>query len=209
MTPVNILIVEDHKLIAEAWKTIINSNKGYNVIEQAATEEEAVNAAVSLKPNVVLMDINLKKGDGFSATTRILNKLPRTKIIGLSVHDDLALVKKIMSLGAIGYVTKNSSKEELLTSIKKAVNGEKYICHEIKDKYFDSMLSDEDKPKELTEREIDIVKLIATGLTSKQIGEKLKVSNRTIDTHRHNILKKLQLPNSAQLSIWAKNKGYI
>jgi DNA-binding NarL/FixJ family response regulator len=179
------------------------------VVGIAASSEEAQQMAHSYRPNIVLMDINLKEGDGFEATEAIINKQPKTKVIGLSIHDDTALVKKIISKGALGYLTKNSSKEELIKAIRTVDLGQQYICEEIKDKFLKSMFSNEGDAVELTNREIQIVKLIATGLTSKEIGQNLNVSNRTIDTHRHNILKKLNIPNSAQLGIWAKNKGYI
>lgn len=209
MDTLKILIVDDHNLIVEAWMSILKTVNGFEVTGSASTEKEAIEKAINEKPDVVLMDINLKQGSGFDATEQICNKMAKTRVIGLSIHDDMALVKKIFSKGALGYLTKNSSKDELIEAIKTVYKGEKYICTEIKDKYFKNMMSGEDNQKELTEREIEIVKLIANGLTSKEIGVELNVSNRTIDTHRHNILKKLDLPNSAQLSIWAKNKGYI
>lgn len=206
---VKILIVDDHNLIAEAWESILNAEDDFEVVGRAATESKAIEIALEERPDIVLMDINLAEGDGFSCTSQIYNQLPKTKVIGLSIHDDLALVKKLFSNGASGYLTKNCSSEELIIAINTIKTGEEYICAEIKNKYFQKMMNGDSSSKELTDREIEIVKLIATGLTSKVIGDQLNVSNRTIDTHRHNILKKLDLQNSAQLSIWAKNKGYV
>ncbi|MDX1653231.1 MAG: response regulator transcription factor [Brumimicrobium sp.] len=206
---IKILIVDDHNLIAQAWMSILKAEQSMEVVGIATGETEAIQMAQAYRPNIVLMDINLKQGDGFEATKTIMNKLPKVNVIGLSIHDDTALVKKLLSNGAKGYLTKNSSKEELIRAIEKVDSGEQYICEEIKDKFVKTMFGTESSEPELTNREIEIVKLIAGGLTSKEIGNILNVSNRTVDTHRHNILKKLNLPNSAQLSIWAKNKGYI
>lgn len=206
---IKILIVDDHNLIAEAWESILNAEDNFEVIGKATTEREAIEIALEESPDIVLMDINLAEGDGFSCTSQIYGQLPKTKILGLSFHDDLTLIKKLFSNGASGYLTKTSSFKELITAIDTINNGEEYICTEVKNKYFKQMMNDNDTSKELTNREIEIVKLIAAGLTSIVIGDQLNVSNRTIDTHRHNILKKINLHNSAQLGIWAKNKGYI
>ncbi|MEX2484601.1 MAG: response regulator transcription factor [Brumimicrobium sp.] len=206
---IKILIVDDHNLIAQAWTSILQAEADLEVVGIATGSEDAFQMAQAYRPHIVLMDINLKEGDGFEATRAIINNLPKVKVIGLSIHDDTALVKKLLSSGAKGYLTKNSSKDELIKAIHKVDLGEQYICDEVKDKFVKSMFSSEDSEPELTSREIEIVKLIAKGLTSKDIGTSLNVSNRTIDTHRHNILKKLNIPNSAQLSIWAKNKGFV
>lgn len=209
MSTINILIVDDHHLIAQAWTTILETQDGFDVKATASGAKEAVELARKYRPNIILMDINLKDGDGFECTKEICNTLPNVKVIGLSIHDDTALVKKILANGANGYLTKNSSKEELIEAIKQVHGGNQYICNEIKDKYVKSMFGGGNEEPELTNREIEIVKLIAKGFTSKDIGEQLNVSNRTVDTHRHNILKKLDLPNSAQLSIWTRDKGYV
>jgi DNA-binding NarL/FixJ family response regulator len=137
--------------------------------------------------------------------------LAKTNIIGLSLHDDITLIKRFLSLGAKGYLTKNTSKTELIDAILRVSAGEIYIANEVKDRYFNSIMQlDQKAPsKELTAKEIEIIKLIAEGLTSKEIAEKLFISHRTVETHRHNILKKLGLPNAALLSSWAKQKGYF
>ena len=207
---IRIFIVEDHHLVAEAWKIMLQSEEDFAIIGNADNEQDAIQFATNLRPDIILMDINLKNGNGMNATEEICNILPKTKVIGLSLHDDVAFVKKILNLGAKGYLTKNTSKGEMVDAIRKVHNGEPYISVEIKEKMFHSMMYEPDqKKKDLTLKEIEIVKLIAQGLTSKEIGEKLFLSPRTVETHRHNILKKLELPNAAQLTNWAKEKGYI
>ncbi|MCE2743471.1 MAG: response regulator transcription factor [Fluviicola sp.] len=208
---IKVLIVDDHKLIVEAWTNILNTVSNFAVCGCADNAEDALFLAHRHRPDIILMDINLKGSSGFEATESIINQLPKTKVIALSIHDDLSIVKKIFTIGATGYLTKNSSKKELIESIQKVFDGEKYICEEIKERFLASAMNgnDENAKKELTSKEIEIVKFITKGLTSKEIGEMLNISNRTVDTHRHNILKKLDIPNAAQLSSWAKEKGYV
>jgi two-component system nitrate/nitrite response regulator NarL len=201
---IKVLIVDDHKLISEAWSSLLKDAPQIVVCGTADSEALAFDQAIIHKPDIVLMDINLGAGSGLNAATKILDSL------GLSLHDDITYVKKFLSLGAKGYLTKNTNKSELINAIHSVSKGEVFIAAEIKDRYFASLLNvDETEKKELTMKEIEIVKLIAQGLTSKEIGDKLFVSHRTIETHRHNILKKLDLPNAAQLSSWAKDKGYV
>ncbi len=208
---IKVLIVDDHKLISEAWTSLLKDAPGISVIGNADNENDAFDKAILLRPDIILMDINLGQGSGIDATIKINDALPKTKVIGLSLHDDITYVKKFLAVGAKGYLTKNTNKSELISAIHEVNQGNLFIGKEIKDRYFTSLLNMDTatSQKELTMKEIEIVKLIANGLTSKEIGVKLFLSPRTIEKHRHNILKKLSLPNAAQLSSWAKDKGYV
>ncbi len=207
---IKVLIVDDHQLIREAWTAILQMTNRIKVIGTAETAEEAYEICAVYRPEVVLMDINLKNSNGFDATEKICNSLPKTRVIGLSLHEDVALVKKFLSKGAKGYLSKNTSREELVAAIDAVMNDKIYLAADIKEKFINQII-DTDKPaeKELTNKEIEIVTLISQGFTSKEIAEKIYISVRTVETHRHNILKKLNIPNAAQLSSWAKDKGYI
>jgi DNA-binding NarL/FixJ family response regulator len=207
---IKVLIVDDHQLIREAWTAILQMTNRIKVIGTAETAEEAYEVCSIYRPEVVLMDINLKNSNGFDATEKICNSLPKTRVIGLSLHDDIALVKKFLSKGAKGYLSKNTSREELVAAIDAVMNDKIYLAADIKEKFINQII-DTDKPaeKELTNKEIEIVTLISQGFTSKEIAEKIFISVRTVETHRHNILKKLNIPNAALLSSWAKDKGYI
>jgi two-component system, NarL family, invasion response regulator UvrY len=211
MDKINVFIVEDHQLIVDAWTKLLEEPEDIEVVGSTGEFDMVLPMVESARPDIVLMDINIKGGSGLDATLQITNKLPKTRVIGLSVHDDLAYVKKFIQNGAKGYLTKNTTKEELLSAIRCVFKGLNFVCQEIKDRQFFNSLSgdDDDASKELTSKEIEIIQLIATGLTSHQMAEKLFISKRTIDVHRHNILKKLKIPNAAQLSSWAKQKGYV
>jgi DNA-binding NarL/FixJ family response regulator len=148
------------------------------------------------------MDINILPISGFEATERIKKVSPNTKVIGVSMHSQPAYAKKMLQIGAKGYVTKNSSKEEMIKAILEVNEGSKYICEEIKNNISELVLEEnKDVPNvnALTEREIQIINLIKEGQSSKEIASTLNISLKTVEVHRHNVLKKLKLKNSASL----------
>jgi DNA-binding NarL/FixJ family response regulator len=202
MEKISILIADDHKLIRETWRFILNSDSRFEVLADCADSEEAVNMARSLKPNIVLMDINMAPLSGFEATEKIRKVSPLSKIIGVSMHSQPAYAKKMLQVGARGYVTKNSSKEEMFRAILEVHNENRYICDEIKNNISDMVLEDnQDLPNinSLTERELQIIQQIKEGLSSKEIALHFNISLKTVEVHRHNVLKKLKLKNSAAL----------
>lgn len=209
---VKVLLVDDQKLILEAWKTLLNTRDGYQVVKTASNVLDAVEECLVYRPDVVLLDINLKGESGLDACEQIVNQLPKTKVIGLSLHDKVAIVQKLIAKGASGYLTKNIEPDELITAIDMVMAGNTYICKEMQEKFVNQMMFSQESEvsdKELTFKEIEILKLIAQGLTSKEIADQIFVSPRTVETHRHNILKKLDLPNTARLIAWAIKNGYL
>ena len=208
---IKVLVVDDHALIREAWVAMLNAAPGIEVVGKADNAEDAFTFASNLRPDVVLMDINLKGSNGFEAAERIYNSVPKSRIIGLTLHDEINYVKRFLSVGGKGYLTKNITRDELVAAVHAVFNGETYIASEIKDRYFASLLhiENEDNKKELSLKEIEVVKLISTGMTSKEIADKLFLSHRTVETHRHNILKKLGFSNAAQLVSWAVEQRYV
>ncbi|HRE50583.1 MAG TPA: response regulator transcription factor [Flavitalea sp.] len=202
MEKINVLIADDHKLIRETWSYILNSDERFNVIAECGDSEQAVEATRQKQPDIVLMDINILPISGFEATERIKKSCPNTKVIGVSMHSQPAYAKKMLQVGARGYVTKNSSKEEMIEAILEVHKGNKYICEEIKNNISELVLEEnKDVPNvnALTEREIQVINLIKEGLSSKEIGGTLNISLKTVEVHRHNVLKKLKLKNSASL----------
>jgi DNA-binding NarL/FixJ family response regulator len=202
MGKISILIADDHKLIREIWGYILNSDSRFLVVGESGDAAEAVELAKNLHPNVVLMDINMHPFSGLEATQKIRKISPATRIIGLSMYSQPAYAKKMLQLGAMGYVTKNSSKEEMIEAIISVHKGQKYICSEIKNIISDQILDEKDNLPSintLTEREIQIINFIKQGLSSKEIASSLNISLKTVEVHRHNILKKLKLKNSASL----------
>jgi DNA-binding NarL/FixJ family response regulator len=131
---IRLVIVDDHDLMRETWKMVLQSDKRVRVIAECASGEEAIVAAKDLMPDVMLMDINMSPVNGFEATRKIAKAHPAIKIIGLSINNQPAYARNMIQLGAKGYVTKNSSREELITAIETVMGGGIYICKEIQDK---------------------------------------------------------------------------
>lgn len=202
MKKISILLVDDHKLVRESWAFILNSDNRFEVVAETSNADEAVEAAIKLKPAIVLMDINMSPVNGFEATKLIRSVSPGSKIIGISMHSMPAYARKMLQMGAMGYVTKNSSKDELLAAIIEVHSGKKYICKEIKNILAQQELEDVGVKTDLnllSKRELEIVKLIREGLSSKEIAVRLDLSLKTVEVHRYNILKKLGLKNAAAL----------
>ena len=201
MEKITILVTDDQALVREAWSFILKSNPKFEVIAECSSGEEAIKKSIELHPNIVIMDINLPGMKGIEATEQIMKYSPDSKIIGVSMHSEPAYVRKIMDAGALGYVTKNSHPEVMFKAIFEVAAGRKYICAEIKNILSELFLNDAEskKDKSLSVREIEIVECIKKGDSSKEIATKLNLSAKTVEAHRYNILKKLDLKNSASL----------
>lgn len=209
MEKINILIADDHKLIRETWSYILNNDSRFMVTDQCASGEEAVLIAKEKRPDIVLMDINMSEMNGMDATEQIRKFAPTTKIVAVSMHNQPVYVKKIMKNGAKGYITKNSPVDELLNAIVEVHNGNKYICEEMRLIFSEQALVENEKQglNSLSEREIEIIQLIKNGLSSKEIAVKLEISLKTVEVHRHNILRKLSLKNTAALVNFINTSG--
>ncbi len=202
MSKITILLVDDHKLIRDSWSFILNSDGRFQVIGETSNADEAVEIARTKMPDIVLMDINMTPVNGFEATKLVRKFSPGSKIIGISMHSMPAYARRMLQIGAMGYVTKNSSKDELINSIVEVYGGKKYICEEVKNILAQQELEDEGGAPDmnvLSRRELDIVQLIKEGLSSKEIALRLDISLKTVEVHRYNILKKLSLKNTAAL----------
>ncbi|WP_052323696.1 response regulator transcription factor [Flavihumibacter sp. ZG627] len=202
MKKVSILIVDDHKLIRETWSFILASDSRFEVIADCGDPGEAIQIASEHKPSVVLMDINMVPMSGFDATGEIRKVSPNTKIIGVSMHSQPAYARKMLQVGAQGYVTKNSSREEMVKAILEVDKGNKYICDEIRNIISEQVLEPGGEGHDiqsLTDREIQVIHYIKAGHSSREIAQELDISLKTVEVHRHNILKKLKLKNAASL----------
>lgn len=198
---IKIVIADDHLLIAETWATLINMDPDFEVVKVFDNTQTLIEEISEIKPDIAILDININPFSGIEATKMIRRLAPGTKIIGVSMHNQPSFAKKMMRNGAMGYVTKSSNKNEMYDAIRAVMRGEKFICAEIQRNITNQVLMDDDENKlsRLTEREIEIIKLIKNGSTNKEIAEKLFLSPRTVETHRARILKKLDLKNSLSL----------
>jgi DNA-binding NarL/FixJ family response regulator len=211
MDKISILLVDDHRLIRDSWSFILNSDPRFEVIGETSTGEEAIEIARNKRPDIVLMDVNMSPVNGFDATKQIRKFSPGSKVIGVSMHSMPAYAKRMLQLGAMGYVTKNSSKDEMITAIMEVNSGRKYICDEVKNILAQQELDEGSAPatdmNNLSRRELDIIQLIKEGLSSKEIALQLDISLKTVEVHRYNILKKLNLKNTAALVNFINTQG--
>jgi DNA-binding NarL/FixJ family response regulator len=142
--PIRIMIVDDHKLVRETWKMLLQMHDSFEIVGECANGAEAIDQSQALKPDIILMDINMSPVNGFEATKKIIQLLPESRIIGLSVNNQVAYARKMLQLGAKGYVTKHSSPEEMIAAIIEVVKGNVYICKEIYDKMKDKPPTEDD-----------------------------------------------------------------
>lgn len=208
MEKISILIADDHTLVRETWSFILNTDARFSVIAESGSGEEAIELARKLRPNIVIMDINLPGMNGIEATQQIRKYSPGTKILGVSLHTQPTYARKMIQKGAMGYVTKNSSREEMFKAIMEIQEGKKYICEEIKNILSEQVISGEDQQtglNSLSQREIEIIAYIKKGFSSKEIADALSISVKTVEVHRYNILKKLNLKNAAALVNFINN----
>jgi two-component system invasion response regulator UvrY len=202
MEKIRIMIVDDHKLIRESLTTILSDQPFYEVVAICSTAEEGLRLAEIEKPDILITDINMPGMTGIDSIPVWKKVSPATKIIGMSLYTQPSYAKKMFQSGAHGYVTKNSPLEELFMAIKDVQSGKRYICNEIKNKLSEQLLQDETTDKEislLSNREIMIIELIRQGFSSKELAKELCISPKTVEVHRYNILKKLNLSNTAAL----------
>ncbi|MBA2745655.1 MAG: response regulator transcription factor [Flavisolibacter sp.] len=208
MDKITILIADDHTLVRETWSFILNTDPRFQVIAESGSGEEAVELAKQLRPQIVIMDINLPGMNGIEATSLIRKFSPGSRILGVSLHTQPTYARKMMQKGAMGYVTKNSSREEMFKAILELQAGRKYICDEIKNILSEQVTSGEDQQgglNSLSQREIEIITFIKKGNSSKEIADTLNISVKTVEVHRYNILKKLNLKNAAALVNFINN----
>jgi two-component system invasion response regulator UvrY len=211
MKKISIMIVDDHTLIRETWSFLLGKNENFDVVAECGDGERAIELARDKRPDVVLLDINMAPMSGFDVLKMIRKYSPGSKIIGVSMHSQPAYAKKMLRLGAKGYVTKNSPRQEMLEAIAEVSNNRVYVCQEVKNILSDQLLNgDQVNPdiNNLSDREMQIVRALKEGLSSKEIASELNISLKTVEVHRHNILKKLKLKNTVSLINFINSQAF-
>lgn len=196
------MIVDDHTLIRETWSSLLNTVPNFEIVAECGDGQLAIEMAKNTRPDIVLLDINMEPVNGFEVLKMIRKLSPASKIIGLSMRSEPAYAKKLLRLGAKGYVTKNSPRSEMLEAINEVSNGNIFVCQEVKKSL--SELTVKDGPKatgiiSLSGRELQVLALLSAGGSSKEIAAELGIAVKTIEVHRHNILSKLNLKNTLSL----------
>ena len=203
---ITIVLVDDHKILRDGLKNIIQKKANLKIIGEASDGREAVKLCRKLNPNVVITDISMQDLNGIEATSQILKENPEIKVIGLSMHSNKKFIQSLFKAGGFGYLLKDGDSEELITAITVVMQNRKYLSKSINQKYLSSIDDDLDTAK-LSSREIEVLQLIAEGNSSKEMGEKLFLSSKTVDVHKNNIMKKLNLFTIPELTKYAIREG--
>ena len=209
---IKVLVTDDHQLFREGLVKLLFSASDIEVIGQAEDGNEAIKKSISLKPDVLLIDISMPNLNGIEATKRIKLKVPELKIIAISMHSDMEYVKGILEAGADGYLLKNCTYRQLTDAIRSVYAGKKFLSEDITEMVINGYLNpskESDEMASLSEREKEIFILFAEGKSTREIGEKLFISVKTVGTHKQHILKKLGLKTNSELIKYAIKKGYI
>ena len=206
---IKVIIADDHVLIREGIKQILELEKTIAVIGQAGNGEDAINIAQELEPDIILLDINMPKINGIETLRRFKDLGIKTKVIILTIHEEKEYILETMKLGASGYMLKDSDADSLIQGIKDVANGKEYIQSSVEHLVTVSGEVNIEQDKELekinllTKREYEVLLLIAEGLNNKDIGTRLFISEKTVKNHVSNILKKLELNDRVQAAIFA------
>jgi len=210
---IKVLIADDHQLFREGLINLLSESSEIDLIGYADNGKDAYEKAVIYNPNVILMDISMPVMGGEEATRLIKKQIPAIKVIALTMHSDKHYIKSMLEAGVDGYLFKNCTYNQLIEAIKTVVSGKKYLSGDITETLIDDYLNQEtDKESEdsdLTERELEVLKLYAEGKTTREISEALFVSIKTVGTHRQHIMEKLDIKTTVEMIKYALKKGII
>jgi DNA-binding NarL/FixJ family response regulator len=210
---IRVLIADDHKIMLAGLRSILEKQTDFEVVGEADNGRKAVQMAQGKKPDVVVMDVSMPDLNGIEATKQIIESLPETRVIALSMHSDKRFVMGMLRAGASGYLLKDCASQELANAIVQVARGKKYLSPEITGVVInDFLLGDSSEEvaiaaSQLSPREREVLQLIAEGWSTKQIASHLYVSIKTIETHRRQIMKKLDLHSIADLTKYAIREG--
>jgi len=210
MSDIRLILVDDHKIVLDGIKALLDDLDGFDCVATAENGQKAIDLLKVFDVDVVLMDIDMPVMNGMEATRIVKKEFPNVKVISLTQHSERGMVKQLLECGSDGYLLKNIAQDELADAIRKVKAGESAFSEEVSMSLAGKAVEKNANgvEVELTEREIEILTLISEGLSSKQIGEKLFISPRTVDTHRTNLMNKLDIHNIAGLIRFALKNGY-
>jgi DNA-binding NarL/FixJ family response regulator len=207
---ITILLADDHSMVRQGFRRILESQADMEIVGEAANGREALEKSVELKPDVVVMDVAMPELNGIEATRRLTEASPRTRVLALSMHKDAVYVREILRAGARGYLLKDAIDADLVAAVRAVARGDAFLAPAIAD----SVLTDyrqhvTDPIDRLTSREREVLQMIAEGKTNKEIASDLKLSVYTVDAHRGRIMDKLNLHSTGELVRFAVRKGLI
>ena len=208
---INVLLTDDHELVRTGIRRLLEDSKQVEIVGEADCGEDSLQLAQSLKPDVILMDVNMPGIGGVEACRRILQRNPKQKIIVLTVHNEQTFPKRLLEIGAKGYLTKECGVDEMIKAIKQVNSGGSYIASSIAQQLALSLLpgNDVNPIDRLSRREFQVMLMISQGLTNLEISDKLCLSPKTISTYRLRVLEKLDAHNEVDLIKIAVEQGMV
>lgn len=210
---IRIVIADDHGILRAGLKSLLSMDANIEVVGEALNGPEALRLAHDLKPNILLMDIGMPGNENLEATREVIATLPGTRVIILTMHEDASILQECLRAGASGYIIKRAVEAELIDAIYAVNRGIIYVHPSLMPLLVSRPNKKQNQknsePDALTEREIDILKLIVQGYTNREISDELKISVRTVETHRSNLMEKLNLHSRVDLVRYAKNHNLI
>jgi two-component system response regulator NreC len=215
MSKINILVVDDHSLVREGIIAMLSGVESFSIIGDAASGEESIPMVEALNPDVILMDINMPGLNGIETSKVLLTKNAALRIIILSMDVTQEYISEAIKAGVSGYLAKDSKKDVLIQAIRKVNSGEQYFGERVSEVIFKGFYSQSKgekiakQNKDLSKREVEVLKLITSGMSNRDIADKLFISIRTVDAHRNHIMQKLSLKSTAELVKYAIKEQII
>jgi len=209
--PIHILIADDHGVLRAGLRTLLNAEPDLEVIAEASDGNDVLRLASELRPDIVLLDVSMPGPGGIEVTRRLKEALPELRVLILTAHEDESLLREAVQAGAAGYIIKRAVESELINAIHAVWRGDLYVHPAMTRALLKEMslfpVSDEPVVESLTPREIEVLRLIAKGYTNGQIAKELSLSVRTVESHRANLMSKLELRSRVELVRYAMEHG--
>ena len=209
--PVRILLVDDHKIMREGLRSLLEKEADFEIVAEAENGQEAVRLAHDAKPEIIIMDVAIPVMNGIEAATKIREIAPDAKIVALTMHTDKNYLTGMLRAGTVGYLLKDCAAEELVFAIRQIIAGKGFISPEIAPLILEDYSGEAHTPGKsdasLTPKEVEVLKLVADGLGTKDIAERLQVSSKTVERWRTQMMERLQLFTVAELTKYAVRKG--
>lgn len=208
---IRVLLADDHTVLREATAELVDHQPDMEVVGQAGTGEETITMSKALRPDVVVMDIAMPRGNGLEATRRIVAECPGTKVLVLTAHEDAEHVIPLLEAGALGYLPKTVGLNELLDAIRATSRGESVLPPSVASVVVRHLAGPKEQPAEgeLTGREMEVLRLLAQGLTNYEIARRLGLSVRTVEAHLTHIYTKLNVSSRTEAALVAQRKGWV
>jgi DNA-binding NarL/FixJ family response regulator len=201
--PRRVLILDDHPVVRQGIKLLINAQHDMSVVGEAQTESEARRLVRELTPDAVIVDLSLGEGDGFNVVRDVSAHFPAIRVLVLSMHDEAIYAERLLAEGASGYIMKEAATEQLVTALRTVLRGDRYMSDNLKRVLEERRLRNDGQSTRLSIRELQVISLIGLGQGTREIAEALSLSVKTVEAHRQTIKRKLALETNAQLVQYA------